>query len=207
MEKKARIRREEKDRVYGPPLSTLGLENKANLLAWARNTTSSSLLSCIQDLLGGGELLSSFSTTVDSRTTSLESLLSMKVAPLLLHNMLLLSTMDGSTMQRRLRLLGPKASVFLHGGRIACSVCIWMHLDNYWQGQHLYRGQPNILYDPIDFKGPSFFAGLQESCLTLFAKLRQSHNLPKLDWHTGSKRSGASQKSPFADAHFSWKPF
>ena len=62
-----------------------------------------------------------------------------------------------------------------------------MHLDNYWQGQHLYRGQANILYDPIDFKGPSFFAGLQESCLTLFAKLRQSHNLPKLDWHTGSK--------------------
>ena len=198
MEKKARIRREEKDRVYGPPLSTLGLENKANLLAWARNTTSSSLLSCIQDLLGGGELLSSFSTTVDSRTTSLESLLSMKVAPLLLHNMLLLSALLPYAV---------KASVFLHDLHSSSIVCIWMHLDNYWQGQHLYRGQPNILYDPIDFKGPSFFAGLQESCLTLFAKLRQSHNLPKLDWHTGSQRSGASQKSPFADAHFSWKPF
>ena len=193
----ARIRREEKDRVYGPPLSTLGLENKANLLAWARNTTSSSLLSCIQDLLGGGELLSSFSTTVDSRTTSLESLLSMKVAPLLLHNMLLLSALLPYAV---------KASVFLLHDLHSSIVCIWMHLDNYWQGQHLYRGQPNILYDPIDFKGPSFFAGLQESCLTLFAKLRQSHNLPKLDWHTGSKQA-SSQKSPFADAHFSWKPF
>ena len=124
-------------------------------------------------------LLSSFSTTVDSRTTSLESLLSMKVAPLLLHNMLLLSALLPYAV---------KASVFLHDLHSSSIVCIWMHLDNYWQGQHLYRGQANILYDPIDFKGPSFFAGLQESCLTLFAKLRQSHNLPKLDWHTGSKR-------------------
>ena len=124
-------------------------------------------------------LLSSFSTTVDSRTTSLESLLSMKVAPLLLHNMLLLSALLPYAV---------KASVFLLHDLHSSIVCIWMHLDNYWQGQHLYRGQPNILYDPIDFKGPSFFAGLQESCLTLFAKLRQSHNLPKLDWHTGSKR-------------------
>jgi len=24
---------------------------------------------------------------------------------------------------------------------------------------------------------------LKQGCLTLFAKLRQSHNLPKLDWH------------------------